>query len=53
MATEVPQNEEISGGSMSRGGEEVGSAIRQRILSRGSIIIERRDQVRKSYLVKC
>ena len=35
MATEFPQNEEISGGGKNRGRKGVGSAIRRRGTNRG------------------
>ena len=44
MATEVPQNEEISGGGKNGEGKGVSSAIHQRRSNWGSINIKEREQ---------
>ena len=44
MAIEVLQNEEISGGGKNEGRKEVGSAICQIRVNRGSINIKERGQ---------
>ena len=41
MATEVPQNEEISGGGKNIGKKEVDSAIRRKGVNMGSINIKK------------
>ena len=44
MASEVPQNEDISGGEKDGGREGVGSAIRWGGANRGGIHIEKRER---------
>ena len=44
MATEVPQNEEISGGGKDKGVKEVDSVIRQRIANKGSITVKEKER---------